>query len=332
MNQDYQKFYRDENVLITGGLGFIGSNLAMRLIELGANVTVLDAKVPDTGFNDFNIDPIQGQVEVIIGDIADPGKLAQAIPGKKYIFNLAGLLSHTDSMLDPIRDLHSNCIGQIQLLEYCRKHNPEVRLLFAGTRGQYGKPAQDPVNEKTLIRPIDVNGINKTAGEAYHLLYSDYYGLFATSLRLANTYGPRHQMRHHRQGILNWFIRKVIDRDPVPIFGDGSQIRDTNYVQDVVQAMVMTIVQDCARGEIYNLGGFPISLAQAAHLMVEVEGKGRVEFMEYTEESKKIEVGNYIADIHKISQQIGWRPVTDPREGFMQTLDYYREYKSKYWD
>jgi UDP-glucose 4-epimerase len=227
-----KKAFNGKKVMITGGLGFIGSTLAYRLVEYGAKVVLVDSLIPEYGGNLFNIHGLENKLTVNISDVRDQSSMDNLVQGQDYIFNLAGTLSHTDSMKDPFTDLQINCVAQLSILESCRKYNPQVKILFAGTRGQYGKADYLPVDEKHLMHPTDVNGINNMAGEWYHILYNNVYGIRACSLRLTNTFGPRHQMKHHRQGIINWFVRQLIEGQKIKIFGTGTQIRDTNFVDD----------------------------------------------------------------------------------------------------
>lgn len=327
-----RSFYQDRNVLITGGLGFIGSNLAIILVELGARLTLVDSLVPDYGGNPFNIEPIKDRVEVNISDVRDRSSMNYLVQGRDIIFNLAGTLSHIDSMKDPFTDLEINCVSQLSILESCRRYNPSVKVIFAGTRGQYGRTGSEPVNELHPMRPTDVNGINNIAGESYHLLYNDVYGVRATSLRLTNTFGPRHQMRHHRQGVLNWFLRQLIDGQKIRLYGTGEQVRDTNYVSDVVEAFLLAAMAEETNGEAFNLGGEPISLKQFVDAAIEVAGAGSYEIVEFPPESKQIEIGDYIADYTKFSKACNWKPHVTLHEGIARSLEYYREYKCHYWD
>jgi len=324
-------FFEEKNVLITGGLGFIGSTLAYKLVEFGVKLTIVDSLIPEYGGNLFNIHGIEGKVKVNISDVRDSSSIDYLIQGQDYIFNLAGTLSHIDSMKDPFTDLEINCIAQLSILEGCRKYNPEVKIIFAGTRGQYGKPDYLPVDEKHLMHPTDVNGINNIAGEWYHILYNNVYGIKACSLRLTNTYGPRHQMKHHRQGIINWFIRQIMDGTKVKIFGDGKQIRDTDYVDDVVEALLLAMASEKTNGEVYNLGGFPISLEEIVEKMIKTYGEGEYELVPFPSESKEIEIGDYVADYSKFKRIVGWEPKIDVDEGLTRTFEYYKKYKQYYW-
>ena len=324
-------FFKEKNVLITGGLGFIGSTLAHKLVELDANVTIVDSLIPEYGGNLFNIHGIEGRVKVNISDVRDSSSIDYLIQGQDYIFNLAGTLSHIDSMKDPFTDLEINCVAQLSILEACRKYNPKVKIIFAGTRGQYGKPDYLPVDEKHLMHPTDVNGINNIAGEWYHILYNNVYRIKACSLRLTNTYGPHHQMKHHRQGIINWFIRQIMDGTKVKIFGDGKQTRDTDYVDDVVEALLLAMASEKTNGEVYNLGGFPISLEEIVEKMIKTYGEGEYELVPFPSESKEIEIGDYIADYSKFKRIVGWEPKIDVDEGLTRTFEYYKKHKQYYW-
>lgn len=327
----FTEAYSGKNVLITGGLGFIGSNLAIRLVSLGATVTVIDSLIPEYGGNLFNIEPMNHLIRVNISDVRDRNSINYLVQGKDYLFNLAGTLSHIDSMCDPFTDLEINCVSQLRILEACRENNPDIKIVFAGTRGQYGKAQYLPVDEKHPLNPTDVNGINNNAGEYYHLLYYEVYGIRACSLRLTNTYGPRHQMKHHRQGVLNWFVRQVIDGKQIQIFGSGSQIRDTNFVDDVVEAMLLAMITDETNGEVYNLGGEPISLEQFVKTLLEVNGGGEYELVPFPRELKAIEIGDYVASYSKFSSATGWRPKMSLKDGLKKTLDYYRNNRAHYW-
>ena len=248
------------NVLITGGLGFIGSTLAIAEVSRGNKVTVIDALLPDYGGNRFNVKEIDKEIEIEIGDVRDKKLMEKLVKGKDIIYSLAGTLSHVDSMTDPFTDLEINCVSQLTLLEACRKLNPQAKLLFAGTRNQYGRAKYLPVDENHPLEPVDVNGINNIAAEWYYRLYHNIHGLQTCSLRLTNTYGPRHQMKHSRQGVLNWFIRQLLDGKTVELFGDGSQIRDINFVDDVVTAFMLAADSPKSDGEVFNLGGEAVSL------------------------------------------------------------------------
>ena len=325
------KFYKNEKVLITGGLGFIGSNLAIKLVESGAKITILDALIPDLGGNKFNITPVKHKVKTVIGDLRDEKLVNRLVRGQEIIFNLAGTLSHIDSMQNPYLDLEINCHAQLCLLEACRKYNRKVKIIFAGTRNQYGKALYLPVDEKHLQEPTDINGINAVAAEKYHLLYNRIYNICAVSLRLSNTFGPRHQMKHPKQGVLNWFIRLLLDGKIVELFGDGSQIRDVNYVDDVADALILAAKSKKADGQVYNLGGNPQTLKEFVQKTIKVLGYGKYKIIPFPKDRQLIEIGNYVADIKKINDNLGWHPKISTEAGIIKTIEYYKKNRKYYW-
>jgi nucleoside-diphosphate-sugar epimerase len=330
---NHEACFQGRNVLITGGLGFIGSTLAHRLLDLGAKVMLVDSLIPQYGGNIFNIANIRDRVQVNISDVRDPYSMRQLVHGQDFLFNLAGQTSHLDSMRDPEADLEINCKAQISILETCRLNNPTIRIVFAGTRQIYGKPDYLPVDEAHPIRPVDVNGINKTAGEWYHLLYSSNYGIPCCVLRLTNTYGPRMRARDARQTFLGVWVRLLVEGRPIQVFGDGSQRRDFNFVEDVVDALLGVAISDQAVGKVYNLGGTEVvSLKELGAILAEVNGGGSVEFVPFPAELRKIDVGDYCGDFGKIESEHGWRPKTNLREGLKRTLEFYRQYGREYWD
>lgn len=328
---DLLKSFNNKKVMITGGLGFIGSTLAYRLVDYGTKVVIVDSLIPEYGGNLYNIHGLENKLTVNISDVRDQSSMDNLVQGQDYIFNLAGTLSHTDSMKDPFTDLQINCVAQLSILESCRKYNPKVKVLFAGTRGQYGKADYLPVDEKHLMHPTDVNGINNMAGEWYHILYNNVYGIRACSLRLTNTFGPRHQMKHPRQGIVNWFVRQLIEGQKIKIFGTGTQVRDTNFVDDVVEALLLAMASEKTNGEVYNIGGTPLSLKDLVEKMIKTYGRGDFEIVSYPQEAQKIEIGNYVANWTKFKNVTGWEPKVSIEEGLKKTFEYYIKNKINYW-
>ena len=326
-----ENYFKNKKILITGGLGFIGSTLAHRLVKIEADIYLIDSLIPEYGGNNFNINGIEDKVKVNIADVRDKHSMDYLVKDKDIIFNLAGTLSHIDSMNDPFTDLEINCKSQLSILESCRKNNKDVKIIFAGTRGQYGKADHLPVDEKHLMHPTDVNGINNIAGESYHILYNNIYGIRAVSLRLTNTYGPRHQMKHHKQGIINWFIRQLIEGQTVKLYGDGKQIRDINYVDDVVEALLLVACNEKTNGEVFNLGGIPKNLIDLVETMIDVYGKGNYELIPFKDDLKKIEIGDYIANYEKVKNTVGWQPKISLEEGLRSSFDYYEKYRNHYW-
>ncbi len=319
--------YRDfegKNVLITGGLGFIGSNLARRLMQSGAKVTVIDSLIPEYGGNLFNIKGVEKQITVNISDVRDEHSMKYLIQEQDYLFNLAGQTSHMDSMKNPQTDLQINCIAQLSILESCRRFNPDVKIVFASTRQMYGKPEYLPVDEKHPIRPVDVNGINKMAGEWYHILYNNVYNLRACALRMTNTYGPRMRIKDARQTFLGIWVRLLLEQKPFEVWG-GEQLRDFNYVDDCLDALLLAATHEETNGRIFNLGdNHPLSLKKLAELLVELNGSGEYVLKEYPEERKKIDIGDYYSDFKMFSEVVGWEPKIDIREGLKRTLEYFR--------
>ena len=325
--------FSSKRVLITGGLGFIGSNLAIALVELGAQVTIVDSLIPEYGGNLWNIQSIREHVQVNISDVRDEYSLKHLVKGQDYVFNLAGQTSHVDSMMNPYQDLEINARAQLCILEACRHENPEVKVVFASTRQMYGKPEYLPVDERHPLHPVDVNGINKMAGEWYHLVYHSVYKVRAVVLRLTNTYGPRMRVKDARQTFLGVWIRNVIQGRPIQIFGDGKQIRDFNYVDDVVFALLLSGISDEANGEIFNLGADdPITLSDTANLLLTLHRSGTKEFVQFPGDRKSIDIGDYYGDYRKFRARLGWRPTISLEEGLRRTLTYYEECGDAYWD
>ena len=326
-------FYHGRRVMITGGLGFIGSNLARRLVELGADVLLMDSLIPDAGANFFNIDGIADKVRVNIADVRQESTMNHLVRDREVIFNLAGQVSHIDSMRDPYTDLEINCRSQLSILEACRKFNPRVKVVFAGTRQVYGKPSSLPVSEDHLVRPVDVNGINKAAGENYHLLYNNVFNVRACSLRLTNVYGPRQLIKHNRQGFIGWFIRLALEGGEIQIFGDGSQMRDFVYVDDAADAFLRAGASDACNGQVFNVGGSePISHKDLVSLLIDVAGSGSARFVPWPADKKRIDIGSFYADSTRFRCAVGWEPRVTLRAGFAKTLEYYRRHASAYLD
>jgi len=327
------KNYSGKEILITGGLGFIGSNLARSLVAQGANVTLVDSLIPQYGGNPFNIEDIRDKVSVNFCDVRDTHAMTYLIQGKDYLFNLAGQTSHLDSMTDPHTDLDINAAAQLSILEVCRKENPDIKIVFASTRQLYGKPDYLPVDEKHPIRPVDVNGINKLAGEWYHLLYNNVYGIRSCALRLTNTYGPGMRVKDARQTFLGIWIRLLLEGKPIKIFGDGLQLRDFTYVDDCIEALLLAGASDKANGKVYNLGGSEvIGLKDLSKIMVNLGHGGSFELAPFPSERKAIDIGDYYSDFSLITKELGWVPKTDLKDGLKRTLNYYSTNFSHYWD
>jgi UDP-glucose 4-epimerase len=324
--------FRGQQVLITGGLGFIGSNLAMRLIECGASVTIVDSLDPTCGANRFNIEPIRREVVSIEGDCRDIELMRKLVRGKTYIFNLAGRVSHLDSMKDPFSDLQMNTVAPLTILEACKHVNPYARIVYSGTRQCYGASQALPLVETQVLQPIDVNGVNKMSGERLHIVYCLSYGMPAVSLRLVNTYGPRQAVRDARQGFAGWFIRKAIEGQEITIYGDGRQLRDLNYVDDVAEALMLAASNASVTGGCFNLGGTtPISLERYVQAVIAAAGAGSYRIAPFPDDNKKIDIGSVYSSFAKFHAATGWTPRVSLEEGLARTVNYYRDYRAHYW-
>jgi len=325
--------YKGRSVLITGGLGFIGSNLAHRLASIDdIEITIIDALYPEQGGNLKNISGIEDRVKVHQADLCDSYVVNHLVGGVDYIFNLAGSVSHVDSMTSPHHDLQLNCSSQLTLLEACRMFNPHVKIVYTSTRQVYGKPVYLPLDEEHRLAPLDINGINKLAAENYHQLYHRVYGLPVVCLRLCNTYGPRQLLQHNRQGFIPWFIRKAIDGEIIELFGEGRQRRDMNFVDDVIDALLLAGLSESVEGEIFNLGNeFTISLVELANELIRITGRGSTCGVPFPHERQLIDVGNCYSSYKKIERMLGWRPRTSLEEGLKKTVAFYEKNREHYW-
>jgi len=322
--------FTGKKILITGGLGFVGSNLARSLVGLGASVTLVDSLDPSCGGNRTNISDISDQIDINIADVRDLNTMIHFVKGKHFLFNLAGRTSHIDSMTNPLEDMDINCRAQIAILESCRKENPEIRVVFASTRQIYGKPERLPVDESHALHPVDVNGINKMAGESFHMLYSRVHGICACSLRLTNTYGPGMRIKDARQTFLGVWIRRALEGQTFEIW-EGTQRRDFTYIDDCVGALLLAANCPKANGEVFNLGGSEVvSLKEVGNMIREIEPLVRFELCSYPPDRKAIDIGDYFADFSKIRDRLGWSPQIDLRSGLQKTIDYYRKNLTSY--
>ncbi len=328
----YEEAFQGKRVLVTGGLGFIGSNLSARLMELGARVTIVDNMMPRLGGNLFNVKEIMDHIQINFSDVRDEHSMDYLVKDQDFIFHLAGQVNHVDSIRNPIQDLDINCRGTLVLLESCRKYNREVKVIFSGTRGEYGASVKLPVAEDHPTNPKGIYAVTNLSAEKMVLVYDDVHKISGTCLRITNTYGPRHQMAHDEYGVLNWFIRKAIDDELIPVFGDGHILRDFLYVDDLVECFLQVAICSSAYGEVFNVGtGIPINFIDLAKKIVEVAGSGKVAFTEFTKERKEVEPGDYYTDISKIKRVVGWEPKISLEEGLRRMIEFYRKYKKEYW-
>jgi UDP-glucose 4-epimerase len=331
MNPNINQVFSKRHVLITGGMGFIGSALAHRLFGLDAHVTIIDSMDPFSGGNIYNLQSIADKINFIKADIGDKHQVGPLLKGQDYLFNLAGQISHVGSMNDPFADLQANGFSQLTLLELCRKHNPDVRIVYSSTRQIYGKTQYLPVDENHSLAPVDMNGVSKLAGECYHLVSHSVNKLPTSILRMTNVYGPRMRVRDAYKSFIGFWFRQLIEGKEIPIFGTGKQIRDFNYVEDVVDALLFTAANPKAIGETYNLGAEPTSLIELAELMIEINGSGSYHLEPFPLERKGIEIGDYYGNYSKIHDQLGWSPHTSLIDGLTRTLEYYRDNRKFYF-
>jgi UDP-glucose 4-epimerase len=324
--------FEGKRVLITGGLGFIGSNLARELVDANADVVLVDSLVPEYGGRRENVAGIEHLLHVNISDVRDEHSLRALVGGQDFIFNLAGQTSHIDSMFDPYTDLEINCRAQLSILEACRHNNPDASVVFASTRQLYGRPQYLPVDEGHPLVPADVNGINKLAGEWYHLLYGKIYGIRVAVLRLTNTYGPHMRVKDARQTFLGYWFRLLLTGQPLTIFGDGEQRRDFTYVDDAVRAFLLAATHEEAAGQVYNLGSDEVvSLRDLAELLVGVAGEGSFELVPFPPDRKAIDIGDYYGDFSRIRGSLGWEPRIGLEEGLARSVAFYRRHGAEYW-
>lgn len=324
--------YKGKNILITGGLGFIGSSIALKMVQLGAEVTLVDAMIPDYGGNLFNIEPIKEKVTINFSNIADVTSMNYLVRDKDYIFHCAGQVCHVMSLSDPFPDIEYNIKGTAILMEACKKNNPKVKVIKTGTRGQYGPATRLPVNEDAPTNPKGIYEISNLTAEKIMKVYNDIHGIKTVLLRLTNIYGPRSQMKHSRFGVVNWFVRQAIDSETIKIFGDGTILRDFLYIDDCVDAVLMSAISENAVGEILNVGvDKPTSFLDLIKLIIKIAKSGSCEFAEFSPERKVQEPGNFYSDINKIKKLTGWEPKTNLKDGLAKTIDYYKLYKKYYW-
>ena len=324
--------FTGKRVLVTGGMGFIGSNLSLALVKLGARVMIVDSMIPGYGGNVFNIEPAAKEIEVNFCDVLDVNAINHVVRGQDFIFHLAGQVDHVLSLSDPFPDIDLNIKGTAVLMEACKRFNPGARFVKAGTRGQYGPATSLPVSEDAPTNPKGIYEISNLTAEKIIQVYNDIHGIHSVPLRLTNTYGPRAQMAHSRYGVANWFVRLAIDKTPIKVFGDGLIRRDFLYVDDCVEALLMCAVTDGARGQIMNVGvDEPSTFLELAKNLVEICPGARWEYAEFSPERRAQEPGDFYSDITKIRELVGWSPKTTLREGLEKTVEYYRRNKEHYW-
>jgi UDP-glucose 4-epimerase len=322
--------FHGARVAVTGGVGLIGSALARRLVGLGAQVLLIDSMIPEGGANLENIAAICDRVRLNTTDIRDGQAMRDLLTGEDFLFDLAAQTSHLDSMNAPFDDHAINATAQLQLLETCRSIAPDIVIVHAGTRQIYGRPRYIPVDEAHPITPTDVNGVNKMAGESFHLMFHSAYGTNTRSLRLTNVYGPGMRIKDARQNFLGIWLRRAVQGDPFEVWG-GEQRRDMVFVDDAVEAFLAAAVTPQTQGKALNVGGdAPYSLAEIAAAMIAANGGGRYEIKEFPPERKRIDIGDFVTDDRQFRALAGWTPRVGLAEGLKRSLDYYRQHLAAY--
>jgi UDP-glucose 4-epimerase len=328
----FREAFKGARVLVTGGLGFIGSNLVIALAEAEAAVTVVDAMIPGYGGNLFNVEPVRERVTLNFCDVRDLNAMNYLVRGQDFIFHLAAQVDHILSLSDPFPDIDINIKGTAVVMEACKHQNPTVRLVYTGTRGQYGPAVSLPVDEDAPARPRGIYELSRLAAERLVNIYNDIHGIRSVMLRLTNIYGPRAQMRHSRYGVVNWFVRLALDDDTIQVFGDGQIKRDFLYVDDCVRAMLLCALSEATYGQTLNVGiDSPTNFVELADLVVKTCGSGRWQFAPFSPERKAQEPGDFYSDISRIRRLTGWEPTTSLEEGLRYTADYYRRFRGMYW-
>ena len=323
---------KKKRILITGGLGFIGSNLAIALVKKGAEVTILDNLTPNQGGNLFNIEPVKDKVDIHVSDIRDRLAVEQLVKEKEYIFHLARQTDHILSLTDPFPDIDINVRGTAILLEACKKYNPRVRLIYTGTRGQYGKAVKLPVSEDAPTNPRGIYEITNLTAEKMIQVYHDVHGIQSVMLRLTNIYGPRSQMKHNHYGVVNWFIRLALDNETIPVYGDGKLKRDFLSIDDAVRAIIVCAQTQACFGEIINVGyDKPDTFLTLVRSIIGIAKTGRFAFTPFSPERASQEPGDFASDITKIKRLTGWKPSVSLEKGLTETIAYYKKYKKNYW-
>ena len=331
MSLDVAEKFCGANVLITGGLGFIGSNLARTLVEAGAQVTLLDALLEPYGGNTVNVDDIKNQLEIVDGNIMDEQLVQQQVTGKDYIFHLAGQVGYLDSKERPFEDLDFNGRGNLILLEAVKAQAPQVKIVFSSSRLVYGKILQTPVTEAHSTEPLSLYAIHKLLAEKHYAYYAHNFGVQGVSLRIPNPYGPRQQMKHARYGIVGWFLRQAMEDQPITIYGDGKQLRDYVYIDDIISAMLAAAVSGQA-GEAYNIGsGEELTFEQMVDAIIAQVGSGHKEFVSWPEDYEKNETGDYLADFGKLTTATGWQPTVAFSDGIAKMHSFYEQHRAAYW-
>lgn len=317
--------YQGTRVLVTGGMGFIGSNLVLALVRQGARVTVVDAQVPGCGAQPANLEAVRDQIQLSTDDIGNDDRMKQLLPGQEVIFNLAGEISHLRSMSDPLRDLSINCTSQLQFLNLCRLLNPGATIVYASSRQVYGCPKYMPVDEEHPINPVDFNGVHKHTTERYHFLLRQQFQMHTICLRLGNVYGPRQAIHQDCRGFIDAFLRAALEGKRLDVFGDGQQLRGLIYVDDVADAFLKAGLAGIGAAPAYNVGAAsPVSLWEIAQTLSRLAGCPPPRLLPFPPDRLAIDIGSFHASSEKFRREFGWVPRTGLEEGLRETLQFFR--------
>lgn len=323
--------YNEKNVLITGGLGFIGSTLAHRLVERGATVSVVDNLDPLYGGNLFNVKGIEDKIRIIREDVINVEKIFPEIEKANVIFHLAAQVSYIDSLTMPFTDMDINAKSTLNILEACRNYNQKAKIVFSSSRMVYGKVTKPIVTENCETNPLSLYGIHKLTSEKYLLMYYKDFGIPSTVLRLTNPYGPRQQVKHSKYSLVGWFVRQAMENKLIKIYGDGQQLRDYIFIDDIVEAMLDCGANDGTNGEIINIGsGTSTKFCDMVSSVLECVKSGSMEFVPWPDNYEKVETGDISVDISKLQNITGWKPKFTLKEGISRTYEYYKQYMDKY--
>jgi UDP-glucose 4-epimerase len=323
--------WKEANVLITGGLGFIGSNLARMLASVGAQVSILDNLLTPYGGNIHNVDDIREKIEIIDGDVRDWSLIKKNVKNKEFVFHLAAQVDQYIAMENPQLDLDINCKGTLNVLEGCRLLNKKAKIVFTGSRVVIGEPEYFPVDEAHPTNPMNIYGLDKLLAEKYCLLYNEVYDLKTSVLRLSNVYGPKAQLRYPNYGVLNLFVGYALSNRTIPIYGDGTQTRDFVFVEDVVNALILAAESDRSVGEIFFVGsGIETTLLNIAKKIIVIVGKGDYKFVPYSSTLKKTDIMRFATNYNKINKFLGWSPKFSLSQGLSETVKFYKEYLQYY--
>lgn len=324
--------FRGRNILITGGAGFLGSNLAHALVQRGSLVTVFDAELPLYGGNRFNLHGIDDRITLRAGDVRTAADVDAAVAGQDVVFHLAAQVSYIDSLVEPFLDLDMNALGTLRVLDAVRRLAPNAHLVFSSSRLVYGKILTNPVDESHPTEPLSIYGVHKLTAEKYCRIAYDRHETRTTILRIPNPYGPRQQMKHPKYSIVGWFIRQALEGKPLTVYGDGTQERDYIFVDDVTDAFLRAAASEQASGEVYNVGTHErVRFVDMVNAVIEIVGAGQIEYVPWPGAYEKNETGDYIADTRKIERALGWQAHVPLREGIQRTVAYYRQNRQHYW-